>query len=207
MSTPSTRQTTTGPFDAVHTMINNRPNVPNQLQGIVTWLVNIITAIIAMIEQIGRANDARITELEEVTDSHASTLDANTTARADAATSEVPATTMWQRSTTTSRRLPSRCNLCHARGHDSSECKTSNPAAMRKRVARNSRIAKEARASTATTRIPVPAPPPFYYQHYPPHVAPPPMNYAALAADATELRRRAAQSARDKRRKRTTTTS
>ena len=78
------------------------------------------------------------------------------------------------------------------------ECKTSNPGAMRKRVARNSRIAKEVRASSTTSPIQAPAPPPFYYHHPTPHVAPVPMNYAALAADATELRRRATQSARDK---------
>ena len=206
MSTSSAPQTTTGPFDAVHAMINNRPAVPNHLQTIVTWLINIISAIISMIEQIGQANDARLTELEEVTDSHATTLD--DAATATAATAGAPATTQWQqRDTTTSRRLPSRCNLCHARGHASTECKTTNPGAMRKRVARNSRIAKEARNSTATSRTPVPAPPPFYYHQPLPHVVPTPMNYAALTADATELRRRAAQSARDKRRRRPTTTS
>jgi cell division septum initiation protein DivIVA len=206
MSTSSTPQTTTGPFDAVHVMINNRPQIPNNLQAFVSWLIAIINAILAMIEQIGQANDARLTELEEVTDSHATTLE-QSVANATAATA-APATTQWQqRDTTTSRRLPSRCNLCHARGHASLECKTTNPGAMRKRVARNSRIAKEARTSSATSHIQVQAPPPFYYHQPPPHVAPVPMNYAALAADATELRRRAAQSARDKRRKRTTTTS
>ena len=205
MSTMSTPQTTTGPFDAVHAMINNRPQTPNNLQAFVSWLINIINAIITMIEQIGQANDVRLTELEEVTDSHATTLE-QSVANASAATA-APATTQWQqRDTTTSRRLPSRCNLCHARGHASTECKTTNPGAMRKRVARNNRIAKEARASSATSHIQAQAPPPFYYHQPLPHVAPIPMNYAALAADATELRRRAAQSARDKRRKRTTTT-
>ena len=206
MSTSSTPQTTTGPFDAVHVMINNRPQTPSNLQAFVSWLIAIINAIIALIEQIGRANDARLTELEEVTDSQATTLE-QSIANATAA-STAPATTQWQqRDTATSRRLPSRCNLCHARGHASTECKTTNPGAMRKRVARNSRIAKEARASSATSHIQVQAPPPFYYHQSPPHVAPVPMNYAALAADATELRRRATQSARDKRRKRTATTS
>ena len=205
MSTSSTPRTTTGPFDAVHDMINNRPQIPKHLEVLVSWLINIISAIMTMIEQIGQANDTRLTELEEVTDSHATTLEDHSTARAATA---VPATTLGeQRDTTTSRRLSSRCNSCHARGHASSECKTTNPSAMRKRVARNSRIAKEARASIATSRIPVQAPPPFYYHQPLPPVAPAPMNYAALAADATELRRRAAQSARDKRRKRPTTSS
>ena len=206
MSTSSAPRTTTGPFDAVHVMINNRPQFPNNLQNLVTWLINIISAIMAMIEQIGLANDSRLTELEEITDSHASSIEQQSAATTTAATAA--ATTIWQqRDTTTSRRLPSRCNQCHARGHSSTECKTTNPSAMRKRVARNSRIAKEARASPATSHIPAPAPPPFYYHQPLPHVASTPMNYAALAADATELRRRAAQSARDKRRKRPTTTS
>jgi hypothetical protein len=71
---------------------------------------------------------------------------------------------------------------------------------MRKRVARNSRIAKEARAYRNMPTIPAPAPPSYLHpatSSTP--VAPLPMNYASLAADATELRRRAAQSARDKR--------
>jgi hypothetical protein len=205
MSTSSTPRTTTGPFDAVHAMISERPPIPNSLQAVISWLINILSAIINMIEQIGQANDVRLTELEEVTDSHATTLE-QSIATATAATA-APTTQWQQRDTTTSRRLPSRCNQCHARGHSSTECKTSNPGAMRKRVARNSRIAKEARASSATSHIPAQAPPPFYYHHPPPHVAPVPMNYAALTADATELRRRAAQSARDKRRKRPTTSS
>ena len=205
MSTSSAPQTTTGPFVAVHAMINNRPQIPNNLQAFVSWLINIISTIIAMIEQIGQANDARLTELEDVTDSHAATLE-QSTATTTAATAA--ATTQWQqRDTTTSRPLSSRCNLCHVRGHASSECKTKNPSAMRKRVARNSRITKEARASRATSQIQVQAPPPFYYHQPLPHVATLPMNYAALSADATELRRRATQSARDKRRKRPSTSS
>lgn len=186
MSTSSAPRTTTGPFEAVHAMINNRPQFPNNLQALVSWLINIISAIMAMIEQIGLANDARLTELEEVTDSHATSLEQQSTATTTAAT--VAATTLWQqRDTTTSRQRPSRCNQCHARGHSSTECKTSNPGAMRKRVARNSRIAREARASSATSPIQAQAPPPFYYHQPSPHVAPVPMNYAALAADATEL--------------------
>ena len=205
MSTPSTPRTTTGPFDAVNAMINNKPPVPTQLNAIISWLINIITAIITMIEQIGRANDERLTELEQVTDAHATELDRHTTV--SAVTTE-PATSQWsKRDTTTTSRLSARCKQCHARGHDATQCRTTNPSAMRKRVARNNRIAKEARASIASSHIPVPAPPPFYYHQPPSHVAPVPMNYAALAADATELRRRNAQSARDKRRKRTSTAS
>ena len=206
MSTSSTPQPTRGPFDAVNVMIANRPPVPNNLNAIVTWLISIITAIMKMIDQIGQANDIRLSDLESVTDSHATELESRTIP--SAATAGAPATEQWnQHDTTTSRHLPSQCNLCHARGHTSTECQTTNPTAMRKRVARNSRIAKEAHASPAMSHIPASAPPPFYYAHPPAPVAPIPMNYAALAADATELRRRATQSARDKRRQRNTTTS
>lgn len=97
-----------------------------------------------------------------------------------------------------------RCRNCHARGHQASACTTSNPSAMRKRVAMNSRIAKEARA-----------PAPLFI---PTHPLPshsvnilstsfPPIDISALTADATELRRRTAQSRRDKRRSRRNPTS
>jgi hypothetical protein len=208
MSTSSTPQTTTGPFAGVRAIINNRPQTPNNLQALVSWLVNILTSMITMIEQIGQANHVRLMELEEVTNSHTSELaEATTTTAATVAA----ATPQWQQHDTTTSRPPlrSQCNLCHARGHASTECKTTNPGVMRKRVAHNSRIAKEARASTATSRIQAQAPPPFYYHQpfSPSHVAPIPINYAALTADATELLQRATQSVRDKRRKRPMTTS
>jgi len=101
-------------------------------------------------------------------------------------------------STSTSKpagRLP-RCKKCHARGHDADSCRTTNPAAMRKRVAQNSRTARAVQAAHAL----VPSAPALQRVVGTAYTAAPiPMEFAAIAADATELRRRAAQSRRDKR--------
>jgi hypothetical protein len=101
-------------------------------------------------------------------------------------------------STSTSKpagRLP-RCKKCHARGHDTDSCHTANPAAMRKRVAQNSRAARAVQAAHAL----VPSAPTLSHVAGSAYTAAPiPMEFAAIAADATELRRRAAQSRRDKR--------
>lgn len=92
-------------------------------------------------------------------------------------------------------RLP-RCKKCHARGHAAEACRSTNPAATRKRVAQNSRNARAAKAAHAL----IPSAPPFQRVTGSALMAAPiPMEYAALAADATELRRRAQQSRRDKR--------
>jgi hypothetical protein len=58
--------------------------VPNNLNAIVTWLISIITAIMKMIEQIGQANDIRLT------DSHATVLKSRTIP--SVATAATPAT-------------------------------------------------------------------------------------------------------------------
>ncbi|KAJ7807070.1 hypothetical protein B0H14DRAFT_2874187 [Mycena olivaceomarginata] len=95
-------------------------------------------------------------------------------------------------------RLP-RCVKCHARGHSADECHTTNPAAMRRRVAQNSRSVRDARAAQAAHSL-LPSPFPVALPGGTPFTAPPiPMELAALAADATELRRRSAQSRRDRR--------
>jgi hypothetical protein len=92
-----------------------------------------------------------------------------------------------------------RCQRCHALGHDTTECRTKDPAMTKKRIAKNAK-------DKARARLPAPAPPPhnaafaYPYAPYAPHIAPQPSDtYAALIADATEMRRRAAQSSRDKR--------
>ena len=92
MSTSSTPATTTGPFDDVHIMIKNQPTVPNNLNALVTWLINIITAIMNMIEQIGHANNERITEVEEVTNSHATVIKAHSARLTAAAAFQAAAT-------------------------------------------------------------------------------------------------------------------
>ena len=51
-----------------------------------------------------------------------------------------------------------RCDKCHASGHSSQSCETVDPTTMRKRVARNNRIAKEHRRN-AVQYLPPPIPP------------------------------------------------
>jgi hypothetical protein len=96
-----------------------------------------------------------------------------------------------------------RCNRCHARGHATSECKTENPAAVRRRVANNTK-AREAR-NLYPPPHPFNSPLPHYHYAHAPHydfVANPyDPGHRALLVDATELRRRRTQSIRDKKKK------
>jgi cytochrome c5 len=87
-----------------------------------------------------------------------------------------------------------RCNRCHALGHLQSECKSTNPEVVRKRVAKNRR------AVVVTKLKPPPLPPTTHFAASATSLGDP--YIMALAADATELRRRAAQSTRDKKRAR-----
>ena len=76
-----------------------------------------------------------------------------------------------------------KCSHCHARGHQQSECQTSNPAAVRRWVANNNKAKGQQRATLASsvplfTSIPAPT-----------HYADPLMNpyYANVVSDAHEL--------------------
>jgi hypothetical protein len=90
-----------------------------------------------------------------------------------------------------------RCNRCHARGHIQSDCKSTNPEVVRKRVAKNKRAA--ANAAPTLLRLAAPSAPTLQSLSattpFDPHII-------ALAADAAELRRRTVQSSRDKKRSR-----
>ena len=171
-------------------------------QALITWIIEIINLLLAGIEIIVYSFGDRIRELELATRtlgsqrSTAGTVGA-TSVTPSAATAAPASTT--QRDTAHASRRPSRCTLCHARGHSNTECRTKNPGDMRKRVARNSRIAKEVRYERTIPPISAAPPSPFLIPQQYAHAAQIPMNYAALAADATELRRRAAQSLRDRR--------
>ena len=119
-------------------------------------------------------------------------------------------------STSTSK---TRCQRCHVIGHSTTECRTKDPIATKKRVANNQKIKKELERQRSL-------PNPVYPRYYGPtrfdinlddyfgdHVVqpppPPPLkrqgmttrSMTALVADASEFRRRKTQSVRDKRRK------
>ena len=183
------------------------PQIPSNQNLLLGFIVSLLEAIYDMISNIAINLSHRISAVE----SAVQTLqedDEEETGEASAAIA-APPTTTTSRPTRSAR--SKRCQKCHARGHDVSDCRTADPAAMRRRVASNSRLAKEARANSAMPTISAQAPSYFPYQPpYPMPVTTPPVNFANLVADATELRRRAAQSSRDRRvnrRRRPSTTS
>ena len=181
--------------EPVQALLNNPPKVQPHLTAFLNWIIQVGFALIGLIATLTKpimdqqeefAESARLASVRSIPISSA------------AATA---GTTNNQRGSTAS---PKRCNRCHARGHTVEDCKTTNPSAMRKRVARNNRIAKEARRAPAQPPPSVPPPYPWLPHHYPsPYPSTTPTYHmASLATDAAELRRRSTQSARDKRRHR-----
>jgi hypothetical protein len=186
--------------EPVQALLNNPPRAPQPgLAALVEWIVKLGFALVGMVANLAKQLADQADEAYE----KARQASAQTTAFVSAATA---GTSTSQRDTAAS---PKRCNRCHARGHTVDDCKTTNPSAMRKRVARNNRIAKEARRAPAQPPPNVPPPFPWSSHHYPPPYpsTAPTYHMASLATDAAELRRRSAQSARDKRRNRRPQTS
>ncbi|KAG5645870.1 hypothetical protein H0H81_008712 [Sphagnurus paluster] len=178
-----------------HSIADNKPQIPQNQHAFATWVVTFFRAIILAFEIIGRAFGQRIDGLERA---HAHLAASATVSAAAPSTAAATESTPAGTTSTAASRKSKRCILCHARGHSQPECRTANAQAMRKRVARNSQIAKQARAFSTMPAPPTVAPPLFSAYPTSP-AAPTPIAYAALAADATELRRREAQSARDRR--------
>jgi hypothetical protein len=187
--------------ESVTEVLEDPPQVPKPLETLLGWILTLAHAIIAMIDKLARHLGRRITNIELQLAIPDRTTSAKVPISTTSRVTPVP-------STSTPANRSKRCTKCHARGHDISDCRTTNPTAMRKRVATNSRLAKQARSqrSMLTTSATIPPPVPFQQPYQ--FVAPPPMAYANLVADSTELRRRAAQSTRDRRlhRQQTSTT-
>jgi len=98
-----------------------------------------------------------------------------------------------------------KCSKCHARGHSADECRSTNPAAIRRRVSQNKKSRGsqrfDATALTPTNLSLLPAVPMAAPMYAPPTTyAPAPA--PTVVAEAAELRRRIAQSNRDRRRNR-----
>ena len=182
--------------EPAQTLLNNPPRAQQPgLVALVEWIVKLGFALVGMIANLAKQLSDQADEAFE-TARRASAQSVPSAAAATAGTA-----TSQQRGTTTS---PKRCNRCHAHGHTVDDCKTTNPTAMRKRVARNNRIAKEARRAPAQPPPSVPPPFPWLPHHYPPPYpsAAPTYHMASLATNAAELQQRSAQSARDKQRNR-----
>ena len=176
--------------DPINDLMDNLPGNANVSEAFFSWLVKVLILLLQFIQTITLDYGHRLVAIERKlsTTTISTTAPASTTDAAAATTSK------------TTARCSKRCKKCHAHGHNADNCRTANPAAMCKRVASNSRLAREVRANNASTTIPAYMPP---FQPYPPYPAPTTSipHYANLVADVTELRRRAAQSAQDKRSK------
>ena len=186
--------------ESVNKVLEDPPQVSKPLEALLKWIFTLAYAIIAMIDNLARHLGRRINDIEL----QLAIPDRTSSAKVPTSTTS-PVTPVPSTSTPANR--SKRCTKCHACGHDITDCRTTNPSAMRKRVATNSRLVKQARSqrSMLTTSATIPPPVPFQQPYQ--FVAPPPMAYASLVADSTELRRRAAQSTRDRRlhRQRTST--
>lgn len=192
MSTATIHDLAISSLDDLRIALDQPPKVSPSLGPLIAW-------IIQLFKFVAYAFDISFKRIDRIFADRETITHPPPTISLHAATAG--STTIKATSATPGKRA--RCTSCHARGHTASDCRTTNPGAMRKRVARNSRLAKEARANTAAASTsvapPSPYPPTF---PFPPYLAPPThMAYSALVADSTELRRRATQSARDKRRR------
>src|SRR6266545_8268641 len=114
--------------------LRNPPQPTNEVAaGIVAWAVSTFYLVITFLEAIFKEYQDRFTELE-----------GDITVLQDRQTT-VPSTTP-KPSTSAATRTPCKprsCATCHARGHITSECRTTNPAATRKRIASNRRRSEE----------------------------------------------------------------
>ena len=181
--------------EPVQALLNNPPRAQQpHLAALVEWIIKLGFVLVGMVANLAK-------HLTDQADEAFETARSASAQFATSAAATTAGTAPSQRDTAPSSK---RCNRCHASGHTVDNCRTTNPTAMRKRVARNNRIAKEARRAPAQPPPSVPPPSPWLPYHYPPPYPPaaPTYHMASLATDAAELRRRSAQSARDKRRNR-----
>jgi len=180
--------------EPIQTLLNNPPKVRPPFTALLNWIVQLGFALVGLVANL---TQPIMDQQEELAES------ARLAKVSSMPTSSVAATAGHSRTTRRTNASPKRCNRCHARSH-TDDCKTTNPSAMRKRVARNNRIAKEVRRLPAQPPPSVHPPFPWLPHHYPPPYpsTAPTYHMASLATDAAELRRRSTQSARDKRRHR-----
>lgn len=159
----------------------------------ITWIQRLVQEIVLLLIAVLTQVTGRIQYLEDV-------ISELQTDKPPAASTATPsAAQAAPKPSATSSSSSKRCDTCHATGHVSTHCQTADPATMRKRVARNNRIAKE-RRRTIVQYLPPPIPPtPSLPQAASFTTTQPRMDYATMSADATEFRRRQAQSARDRR--------
>ena len=176
------------PVEEIEKSIENPPTDPDDsnVDALVGFICGLIRLMIVWVATLVNSLETRLASLEKATPGSRSS-------KAFHASSTTPQST---------QRRPGRkakCTKCHARGHSAEECRSTDPQAVRRRIAQNAKVRAERRkmpplisALSAHTQHGAP---------YPPAVGIPPSQVAFLAESA-ELRRRIAQSNRDQRRSR-----
>ena len=176
------------PVEEIETILNNPPTDKDDdnVAALVGFISGLIRLIIVWVTTLINPIETRLASLVKATPGSWSS-------KAFHASSTTSQSTL---------RNPGRkvkCAKCHARGHSAEECRSTDPQAVRRRIAQNAKVRAERRkmpplisALSAHTQHGAP---------YPPAVGIPPSQVAFLAESA-ELRRRIAQSNRDRRRSR-----
>jgi hypothetical protein len=174
-----------------------------QTKALYNWVLRLVTALFNYVSFfMGDNADRQISLQSRVTDLEEKFQELQSSSPVPATTSH---TTPQQPPAPSSR---SRCRRCSALGHDTKDCRTKDPVAVKKRVSNN----QKARKSAATPTV---IPPQHSPYHGPgnlfgdpmfPYSPPSTQAFSALAADAKELRRRKMQSTRDRRRRGATST-
>jgi len=176
--------------EPVQALLNNPPKVPPPFTALLNWIIQLGFVLMGLVANL---TQPIMDQREELAES------AQLAKVSSMPTLSVAATAGYLRTTCCTDASPKRCNRWHARSHTVDDCKTTNPSAMRKWVARNNRIAKEACQLPAQPPPSVTPPFPWLPHHYPPsYHSTAPYHMASLATDTAELRWRSTQSARDK---------
>lgn len=191
--------------DIVTSALESKPKFTDpQVTALYNWCFRLLTALLNYVTYFIGDNFDRILSLQNSIDDLTQQVEELRNHASQPAPDPLPA----NRPDPTVSRSGRRCQRCNAIGHDTTQCCTKDPVAVRKRVANNQKIKKESAAIQA--RFPIPPRLHPYHQYFGDPIIPyqqPLQTYYANIADAKELRRRKLQSTRDKRRKGTTSSS
>lgn len=189
--------------EEVESALASKPRFTDpQTTALYNWCFRLLTALLAYVTYFIGYNSDEIQSLRERIEE----LESNVPAYAET----VETSPQHPASHPSRSSRPTRCKRCHALGHDTNNCRSKDPVAIKKRVACNQKARKEAERRTQYQ----PPPPLPHTYAMPSHYVNPTIStihpeypaFTALAADARELRRRKVQSTRDKRRKGGTST-
>jgi hypothetical protein len=174
-----------------------------QVKALYNWILRLVTALFNYVSYfMGDNADRQISIQSRVTDLEEKFHELQSSPPVPATTSH---TTPQQPPAPSTR---SRCRRCSALGHDTKDCRSKDPIAVKKRVSNNrkARKAAETQPSIPPQHSPFHGPGNLFGDPMFSYSQPTTQAFTALAADAKELRRRKMQSTRDRRRRGATTT-